>query len=175
MKPANASANSLRRRIISSSASKDAKPKAKPENIEFYYPPAHTMPSGILSPEEEAEFFSDTDVSAEPDECSEWEDFTDIPRLLYQEKGEEKAIPLRDSLTRVGRHPNMDYRISNDTVHIAHAFFYRKNGRFFVQDRQSMKGTFLNGLTERVPIMQKVEIHPGDEIRLGDVTLKFQI
>lgn len=68
----------------------------------------------------------------------------------------------------LGRDEDCELVMSDIAVSRRHAKIAIEGGRFYLQDLSSGNGTFLNG----VPI-QKEELVPGDEILIGDRTLRF--
>ncbi len=78
-------------------------------------------------------------------------------------KSEEFSIPE----VIVGRDPNSDYSILNETVSAHHARLSYHHNQWWVEDLQSTNGTFLND--ERIDTA--TVIISGDEMRCGKVNL----
>ena len=71
-------------------------------------------------------------------------------------------------LTTAGRHPESDIFLDDVTVSRRHAEIRRRDGKFFVQDKGSLNGTYVN--------RQRVEETPlasGDELQIGKFKLVF--
>jgi pSer/pThr/pTyr-binding forkhead associated (FHA) protein len=71
-------------------------------------------------------------------------------------------------LTTAGRHPESDIFLDDVTVSRRHAEIRRRDGKFFVQDKGSLNGTYVN--------RQRVEETPlasGDEVQIGKFKLVF--
>ena len=71
-------------------------------------------------------------------------------------------------LTTAGRHPESDIFLDDVTVSRRHAEIHRRDGKFFVQDKGSLNGTYVN--------RQRVEETPlasGDELQIGKFKLVF--
>jgi len=75
---------------------------------------------------------------------------------------------LDTDLSTVGRHPESDIFLDDITVSRRHVEFRRDGGTFRVHDVGSLNGTYLNG--DRV---DDVELHNGDEVRIGKFRLMF--
>ncbi len=67
----------------------------------------------------------------------------------------------------VGRDPNSDYSIPNDTVSAHHARLSFHHSQWWAEDLQSTNGTFLNDERIETPTV----IISGDEMRCGKVNL----
>ena len=93
--------------------------------------------------------------------------------LQYQENGLIVRIYLHEGVTKVGRSKQMDYSVNGPTVSRAHAEFVRRDHHYYVRDTNSTCGTYLNGSPERIDGNQEFELHPKDEVRLGNVKMTF--
>lgn len=71
--------------------------------------------------------------------------------------------------TSVGRSISCDIVLTDKSVSRQHAIVYCLKGKFFVEDVGSTNGTLMNGKA----ITSRVEINPGDEIKLGITKLVF--
>jgi DNA-binding NtrC family response regulator len=90
------------------------------------------------------------------------------PRLLRIEGGVIQAeFPLEDG-TVAGRAPSASVRLLDQSVSREHARFYRAGSDWWMRDLGSRNGSRING----APIEAEI-LKPGDEIRLGQVTLVF--
>ena len=116
---------------------------------------------------------SDTTMSYTPDEEED--------PVLDEIKGEGPALVVRSGggragehflleqeQTSVGRSPDCDVFLDDVTVSRRHALVVRRDGRFFIEDRGSLNGTFLN--------RRRIESGPledGDEVQIGKYRLTF--
>ena len=69
----------------------------------------------------------------------------------------------------IGRTPDNDVILQNLEVSRHHAFIKVRGQEAWLYDRDSANGTWLNGI--RISSPQR--LHPGDDIRVGDVTLQM--
>lgn len=74
------------------------------------------------------------------------------------------SFQLNQGRTTIGRLPENDIEISEDTVGRRHATINERSGHFRLTDLDSRNGTFLNGK----PLRQPNLLHPNDEIRFGE-------
>jgi pSer/pThr/pTyr-binding forkhead associated (FHA) protein len=65
----------------------------------------------------------------------------------------------------VGRHSECDLQLPLADVSRHHCCFYFREGHWFVEDRKSLNGVFVNNLK-----VQQTEIHLNDCIRIGGYT-----
>ena len=79
-----------------------------------------------------------------------------------------KEIPLRKPHVSIGRAPDNDVVIDNLAVSGHHAKLLVEEGRYMVEDLNSMNGTFLNN--QRV---RRSPLKTGDEILIGKHALVF--
>lgn len=85
-----------------------------------------------------------------------------LPDGSEHELGDELAI---------GRAEGNDLRIEKPAVSRRHAVIVRTEGRFFVEDRGSFNGTFLNGV--RIQPGVRLPLRHGDRIGLGSEGVVF--
>jgi pSer/pThr/pTyr-binding forkhead associated (FHA) protein len=71
-------------------------------------------------------------------------------------------------LTTAGRHPESDIFLDDVTVSRRHAEIHRRNGKFSVQDKGSLNGTYVN--RQRV---DETPLASGDELQIGKFKLVF--
>ena len=114
------------------------------------------------------------------------------PVDVEEETGEEVSLPLHElekgqallvvkrgpnagsnflidkDVTTAGRHPESDIFLDDVTVSRRHAEVQRRDGRFFVVDKGSLNGTYVN--RERV---DETELAAGDELQIGKFKLVF--
>jgi FHA domain len=82
----------------------------------------------------------------------------------------DQEHPLRHALT-IGRDPRNDISLDDTTVSRRHAILNFVEGRWLLEDRGSINGTFVNGL--RVPYGAQHPLRHGDRIGVGSATLVF--
>lgn len=87
--------------------------------------------------------------------------------LTFSDGREE---PLRQDLA-IGRGEENDISLSSRTVSRQHALLHYEEGRWFVEDRGSANGTFVN--ETRVPFKVAHPLRHGDRITVGAETLVF--
>lgn len=71
----------------------------------------------------------------------------------------------------MGRHPNCHVVLENGAISRHHAQILESHGSYFLEDLRSRNGTFLNG----EQLEGRTELNDGDEIRLCDVVLTFEM
>ena len=81
-----------------------------------------------------------------------------------------RRFALSEGENILGRDPAADVHIEHRSVSRRHARISIRGGRAALEDLQSRNGTFLGGRRIGPP----VELHDGDIIGLGPVTLTFQ-
>ena len=72
------------------------------------------------------------------------------------------VVPITGSPFTIGRRETNDLRLGGSEVSREHAEITQDNGRYFLKDKESRYGTFVNG----EPVTD-CELRPGDRIRLG--------
>ena len=81
--------------------------------------------------------------------------------------GEEFALGDTAVIGRLGRN---DVSLKEDRgASLEHARVYRRDDRYFVVDLNSQNGTSVNGSA-----VQRSELHPGDELTIGETRLRFE-
>jgi hypothetical protein len=88
--------------------------------------------------------------------------------LAVEDGGEHVVIPIGDRPLRLGRSPAADVMLEHLSVSRRHAVVAVRDEVVVVLDDRSLNGVVVNG--ERVG--EAVLAH-GDEIRLGDVAVRF--
>jgi Mg-chelatase subunit ChlD len=94
-------------------------------------------------------------------------------KVVYAQLDEMDGLDTRHELTKtastIGRSPDNDIQLSNDSISSHHAEIHRRReGDFYIVDLASSNGVYVNG--NRVT---QVELHDGDLIELGEVRLHF--
>lgn len=70
----------------------------------------------------------------------------------------------------IGRDPRCHLRPPDEAIAPVHATLHLHQGAYYVRDRGSQSGTFVNG--QRVNVAR---LHAGDTLRVGSLTLQFQV
>ncbi|MBU0553445.1 FHA domain-containing protein [Myxococcota bacterium] len=88
--------------------------------------------------------------------------------LILKSNGGEKRYTLR-ALNTMGRHPGQGIQILDRIVSKEHALITYAGGDYWIQDRGSRNGTYVNGqrIQGRTPLSDR------DEVTLGNTTLSF--
>jgi serine phosphatase RsbU (regulator of sigma subunit) len=81
------------------------------------------------------------------------------------------TLALLTGRTVIGRHPTCHVVLDNGAVSRHHAQVLESHGNYFLEDLRSRNGTSLNG----EPLTSRAELNDGDQIRICDVTLAFQL
>jgi len=118
---------------------------------------------------------SDTTMSYTPEEGEEDaairdEIKTEGPALVVRSGGGRAGehFLLEKEETTVGRSPDCDVFLDDVTVSRRHALVVRRDGKFFIEDKGSLNGTFLN--------RRRIESGPledDDELQIGKYKLTF--
>lgn len=82
-----------------------------------------------------------------------------------------RAIPLQSGRTRIGRDPNNDIVIADDTISSEHAVIELVAGRYWLEDLRSTNGTKHGDA--RLGRGERVVLKGGDHVRFADVDLMF--
>jgi hypothetical protein len=75
---------------------------------------------------------------------------------------------LEQEATTVGRSPDCDVFLDDVTVSRRHAQVLRRDRQFFIEDKGSLNGTFLN--RRRI---ESAPLEDGDELQIGKYKLTF--
>lgn len=85
-----------------------------------------------------------------------------------------RIVRLSGERVTVGRREDNDVHIYSDSaLSRRHAFVYRKDGQFWIEDRKSSFGTWVDD--ERVPVETAATMRDGSLIRLARTTLLFHL
>ena len=79
-------------------------------------------------------------------------------------------VHVSNKTIRIGRDPSSDIHLDNPAVSRLHAEIYRQAHPFFIEDKNSTNGTFVNGSR----ITWKNGLNNNDRITIGKHTLVFQ-
>lgn len=115
---------------------------------------------------------SDRELSPRYDWAKEYTDPGLTPAFVYVERGPGagQLVPLRQGSITLGRSSTSDLRLQHASISRRHAQLTRRGNGFMVRDLGSQNGTFVN----RIRIKGEVEIRPGDELSLGNATLRVR-
>lgn len=80
-----------------------------------------------------------------------------------------KEFPLTRGVTTIGRLPDNSIQIDNPAVSGHHAKVYWEGGDFFVEDNDSLNGTFINDQRLKKRVLQD-----NDNVLIGKHTLNFK-
>jgi pSer/pThr/pTyr-binding forkhead associated (FHA) protein len=119
---------------------------------------------------------SDTTMSYTPEEGEDEgaaildEIKTEGPALVVRSGGGRAGehFLLEHETTTVGRSPDCDVFLDDVTVSRRHAQVLRQDGRFVIEDKGSLNGTFLN--RRRI---ESGQLEDGDEVQIGKYKLTF--
>jgi predicted component of type VI protein secretion system len=92
----------------------------------------------------------------------------DFQLVVVRGRGASNTIKLADGVTTVGRQDECQLRIKSSQVSRKHCELFEKKGLLLVKDLGSSNGTYVNG--KRIEGQRVLE--PGDELTIGQVTLK---
>jgi signal transduction histidine kinase len=101
--------------------------------------------------------------------CSKCSDSLSVA-VLEVIRGElpEKIRFLKPRPYEVGRARHNDIALNEPSISKLHARIDYQGGRFFIEDAGSMHGVYVNATKIR-----RVELTPGAQVQLGNITLKF--
>lgn len=98
-------------------------------------------------------------------------------RIICSYKGKEKVFESEKKQIVIGRPKEgiaVDLDLTPDqSVSRPHAQLWEVDGQFWIEDRNSMRGTLVNG--EEIHGKGRRRLHEGDNVRLGDTTLRVEI
>jgi len=94
------------------------------------------------------------------------------PAFLYVERGPGagQLVPVHQGGMVMGRASVSELRLQHPSISRRHAQITRLGERFYIKDLGSQNGTFVN----RTRIATEVEVHPGDEVSVGNALLKLR-
>lgn len=84
--------------------------------------------------------------------------------FLHQDGREVRALQVGESPVFLGRETNNSLVFNDLTVSNDHAMVWKEGGHFWLRDRSSTNGTFVNDARVRGTVL----LQPGDTIRLGN-------
>jgi phosphoserine phosphatase RsbU/P len=87
-----------------------------------------------------------------------------FPTLSYTDADGQHDVLLDRQITTIGRLPDQDVVLRDQSVSRQHATIVRENNSYSLVDRNSSHGTFLNGIR-----VQRAPLNPGDVLQLGSL------
>ena len=103
------------------------------------------------------------------------EDLNELPSSLVLLVGPIASVGKRWSLSQeqmiIGRASISHVLIEDMSVSKSHAKLIIEDGKTYIQDLDSTNNTFVNG--NQLNSLEKVELHNSDQIKVGNVILKF--
>lgn len=82
---------------------------------------------------------------------------------------EDSQFRIRKNKVLIGTDPGADFYVDDPTVSVKHAMIFEKADGFYIQDSESVMGTFLN----KKRVLEPQKLNDGDIIRVGETDLKF--
>lgn len=89
--------------------------------------------------------------------------------IIHEDKNINE-VPLSRGQIVIGRKPNNDIIINMKEVSSTHAKLFNYGGQYFIQDLDSLNGTYVNGKK-----INKHRLNDGDKIVIGYYTLLFRV
>ncbi|MDB4893629.1 MAG: putative rane protein [Gemmatimonadetes bacterium] len=80
------------------------------------------------------------------------------------------SFPIDRPVCSIGRGPQCDVRVRDESVSTSHATLLRKGAAWFVVDLRSANGTFVDGLR----VAGERQLTPGARLKLGSVEMVFR-
>jgi sigma-B regulation protein RsbU (phosphoserine phosphatase) len=87
-----------------------------------------------------------------------------FPTLSFTDADGQHDVLLDRQTTTIGRLPDQDVVLRDQSVSRQHATIVRENNSYSIVDRNSSHGTFLNGTR-----VQSAPLNPGDVVQLGSL------
>jgi hypothetical protein len=92
-----------------------------------------------------------------------------MAKLLLKFKGATlKELPLDKDTITIGRKPNNDIQIDNLAVSSFHAKVFKDGDYFYIEDQNSLNGTFIGGKK-----VSRIQLQNGDNAVIGKHTILF--
>ncbi len=90
---------------------------------------------------------------------------------IYSGAYEGLEFTLSGDRTIIGRDPDVDVRLDNESVSRRHAAIIKSGGRYYLRDLESRNGTYLRG------VLQSAEqpLVDGDRFRVGSSDFVFRL
>jgi hypothetical protein len=113
-------------------------------------------------------FIPDTPLEASQQDLQVPEPVTPVFAWLVTLDADETRYAITKAATRIGRKPDNDIVMKNNSVSSHHAEVIKRGDKFIIADLEASNGVFIGG--KRV---DKVPLAEGDVIELGEVRLRF--
>ena len=91
-----------------------------------------------------------------------------MPSLKIKEPSGEREVKITGSRLTIGRLPENDIVLIDETISRHHAELILKHGDYILKDLGTRNGTWVNG--ERI---KEIRLKDGDELKIGTITLSF--
>jgi len=91
-----------------------------------------------------------------------------MAKLLVKDEQGERVAVLKGTVT-IGRHPSNTIRLAGTVISKYHALIREENHAFIYEDLNSSNGSYHHELR-----VKKHELHDGDVIKIGVITLTFK-
>ena len=85
--------------------------------------------------------------------------------------GSHGRFPITNNRVAIGRSPEADVTISDDTVSRKHALLWREDGTVRIRDLGSSNGTTRNGM----PVVDDTSLAAGDVLSFGETTVRLEV
>jgi pSer/pThr/pTyr-binding forkhead associated (FHA) protein len=83
--------------------------------------------------------------------------------------GGEMPLAFEGKSMLIGRRDTCDIPLLEESVSTTHAIVFEMDGRRYIRDLASRTGTLVNGKA-----IHQIELSPGDEIKIGDTSMRYQ-
>lgn len=83
----------------------------------------------------------------------------------------KKQFKVEEAAVTIGRHPECEVVIDDNSVSRRHATIFHESGQYFIEDLKSRNGTIVNGNE----IHGRTRLFDGSEIRICDIGFYFQL
>ncbi|HEV7299902.1 MAG TPA: FHA domain-containing protein [Tepidisphaeraceae bacterium] len=93
---------------------------------------------------------------------------TRAAEAAFEVEGSSMPFAVQDRSVLIGRRQQCDVSLIESSVSTAHALLFDMDGHWFLRDLSSRTGTWLNGTK-----IHQQEIRFGDEIRIGETSMRF--
>ena len=131
----------------------------------FVYFSMRTVAAGLRPPAEAAQGI------AEPKGRTKRPKGSNAPAVVIVRTDEKRAGSFRlVSSMQIGRAETCEINPKDDYLSQFHARLFPRDGAWFVEDMGSTNGTFLNDIKVSGPL----EVHAGDDVRLGRTVLQLR-
>ncbi|HEX6459058.1 MAG TPA: FHA domain-containing protein [Thermoleophilaceae bacterium] len=92
-----------------------------------------------------------------------------IERAWWEPRIPLLALPADARVVLLGRSPECDCVLSDETVSRQHAALRQEGGSWFLRDLRSTNGTRVNGTR----VLDEVEVRPGDRVAFGALAYRL--